>query len=176
MTAAPHAVPAVVWPALLVPVLFVAAGAVAVRDLLVAQGWLGGTPWTGEAVRLLDGADLAAVPWWASVPAVVVGLLLLLTALRPARTTHRAARDGLDLWLTPDAVAAMAHATADRVNGVVDVESSASRTGRRVRLLVHARSEPDAVRARVAQRLADVGVDGLVPRVRLTVRVREVGR
>lgn len=176
VTRTPRATAPVVWPALLLAVALVGAAVVGVRDLLVSQGWLAGSPWVGAVVEGSQGLDVAETPWWIAVPAALAGAVLVVAALRPARRTHRAARDGLDLWLTPDAVAAIAQSAADRVHGVVSAEAAPRWSGRRIRVRVQVREDRDEVRDRVRERLREVGVDGLVPGSRITVRAQEVGR
>ena len=172
----PRAVPGVVWPALVLAASLLGLAFIGVRDLVADLGWADGDPWTADLVERLDGADLAAAPWWIAALLVVVGAALVALAVRPARTTHRQARDGLDLWLTPDALAAMVEATADRVAGVVSAEATPRRGGRRIRVRVHARTDPASVAARVEERLQEVGVQHLVPRTRTTVGAKQVGR
>lgn len=68
---------------LVLAILLTVSGAVAIRDALVVAGLVKATPWVTQAARAVNGLLPAA--WMVPVGAVLVllGLWLLLTALRP---------------------------------------------------------------------------------------------
>ncbi|MBC7275781.1 DUF6286 domain-containing protein [Nocardioides sp.] len=142
--AQPRRTPVVVLAATVLALVLIGIAVVAVRDLLVSQGWATGSP---IAPALVDGSDgLRATVGLAIGGAVVAlaGLVLIWLGLRPGRRTHLRVRGDADLWLAPGAVAALAQETADRLPGVMSADSSRS-TRRRtvVDIVVAERSTPD---------------------------------
>lgn len=140
----PRRAPVVVLAATVLALILIGIAVVAVRDLLVTQGWAAGSP---VAPALVDGSDgLRASVGLAVAGGVVAlaGLVLLWLGLRPGRRTHLRVTGDADLWLAPGAVAALAQETADRLPGVVSADSSRS-TRRRtvVDIVVAERSTPD---------------------------------
>ncbi len=121
------------------------------------RGWASGRPWLPDLVSDLDGQTAGTAVVAVSVGALVVGLLLVVAALAPARATHVPVEGPDDLWLSPGAVAALAGATADRAGGVVSAEVTQS-SRRRVSLEVvtqqGAAEVTDAVRAALDASLA----------------------
>jgi hypothetical protein len=149
-------------------VLLLALGLVLLRDALVAAGALTGTPWLTTAV---DGVKGFAPAWWLIPAGIVVGLLglcLVLTALRPRsrKTLPLTSRTGVFLH-TRD-VARLASGAAGDVDGVLDASSAATR--KKVTVTVHGTAEADlrdAVTTAVTDRLSALQSP---PRVAVTVR------
>lgn len=80
-----------------VPLLLavLALGVIALRDTAVSFGWIAGSRWLDAVSGVAD----VRWQWWtwpASVGAVVVGLALVVTALKPRRRSHTRYSD--DLW------------------------------------------------------------------------------
>ncbi|MBJ7529682.1 MAG: hypothetical protein JHD04_09205, partial [Nocardioides sp.] len=126
----PRGRPAVVPVALLLALVLVALAVATVRDLAVAQGWAGGSPWLRDAVDGLDGLTATSAVVGAAVAIGLVGLVLLVLALKPAPVTHLPATADGDLWVSTQAVAALARQRADRSSGVVGASATVSRRHR----------------------------------------------
>lgn len=80
---------------LLVGLAVIAAGVVAVREALIAVGWIGGTAWIAPA---LGWAGQAQWQWWtwpAAVLAVLVGVVLLVITVKPRRRAYLPVGDGV---------------------------------------------------------------------------------
>ncbi len=73
-----------------VPLLLavVALGAIAVRDALVSLGWVAGSRWIDAVPRIADDVRWSWWAWPATIGAVVLGLLLLVAAVKPRRRSH----------------------------------------------------------------------------------------
>ena len=146
---APAGRPPAVGAALLVGVVLLAAAVVAVRDGAVGLGWTGGPELIRSAVDGLDGRRLGASTFLAiGVVLAVLGLLLVLSALRRAKPTHRPVGDET-VWVSPRALAAIAAAAADRTAGVLEIGRPVVRR-RRIRVPVTVmpdHDDPASVRA-----------------------------
>lgn len=158
----PRALPAAGWLGPVLALALVALGVVAGQDSL-ARWKLAGlrSSWLGSAFSSLDG--LRAATWSVPVGVVLVllGLALLLVALKPRRRTHVSVEGDADLWISPEALAAMARDAADGVPGIGRVTVNASRSAVRVRVASDrpdevAGSVEEAVKSRLAG--ADVSV------------------
>lgn len=81
-----------------VPLLLavVALGALAVRDALVSLGWLAGSRWIDAVPRIADDVQWSWWAWPAAVAAIVLGLVLLIAAVKPRRRSHTPVSD--ELW------------------------------------------------------------------------------
>jgi hypothetical protein len=160
--------------ALLLALSLVGLGAVAVRDLLVALGQLGGEPWLPLLPEALDGLTASAAVAGAGVALGVTGFLVVVAGLLPARRTHVAVAGDDGLWLTPGAVAALAASAADRAEGVV--ASDVRRAGRRRAVVeIAARRDPERVRDAARQQVARQ-VGDLVPTVIVVDAKKEQAR
>jgi hypothetical protein len=171
-------------PASLAAVVLLALGvltAVATIARLITGGW---------SARVASPAGAVATQTWgssavlvAAVLALVLGLVLLVAGLKPGayRSSHlrgpaAAQVDQTDYVITNGAVARLAAAQADLVDGVDKVSASAS--GRSVRLRLTTSSEQTAeIRERVVrgvtERLATTGLDP-VPRVSATISMKDL--
>ncbi|GAA1881695.1 DUF6286 domain-containing protein [Lapillicoccus jejuensis] len=91
---APAAAPATVVTGVLLALVLLGVGVVFLRDALLAAGAVTGTPWLRW---FADKAELisASSPWmlWAGPVAVVIGLVLIVAALKPRKATHWAAEE-----------------------------------------------------------------------------------
>ncbi len=123
---APAAAPATIGTGVVLALLLLALAAVLVRDTLVSAGLVTGPSWLAW---FADKATVisASSPWmvWAGPLAVIIGLLLLVAALKPRRSTHWAVGDqGVHIGRR-DAARLAAHA-AGQAPGVVDADASVS--------------------------------------------------
>ncbi|WP_228941441.1 DUF6286 domain-containing protein [Nocardioides sp. Leaf374] len=164
---------AVVPVALLLALALVALAVVTVRDLAVAQGWTGGSPWLRDAVDGLDGLGATTAVVVAAAVTGLVGLVLLVLALKPAPVTHLPATADGDLWVSAHAVAALARQRADRSSGVVGASATVSRR-HRVRVEVVAPRDTDQTVAGVRETVA-ADLDGFSP-ARISVHAQEAPR
>ncbi len=92
---APHrtAGASIVTVPLLLAVL--ALGVIAVRDAVVSLGWVAGSRWIDAVPRIADDVRWAWWAWPATIGALVVGLALLVIALKPRRRSHIPVSDAL---------------------------------------------------------------------------------
>lgn len=145
----PKAPAGATFTGIVLALLVIATGVVGIHDLLAGQGWISGSPWLTRAITSLDGVAVAS--WMVPVAVVValIGLWLLLVAIKPRRTTHRPATDAnLDLWLSSGALAAMATEAAARTPGVASARADA-RSRRRVDVDVRTTNDTEQTRAAV---------------------------
>ncbi|MCY7400470.1 MAG: DUF6286 domain-containing protein [Nocardioides sp.] len=151
--------------------LVTALGVAALRDAVVATGLLGGTPWVLGAVESLDG--LRPAPWALAVGVVLVlvGLWLVVSALRPRPRTGLALRADTGVFLRPRGVSRLATAAAEDVDGVLDASAATTRRAVSVRVTTTGDdSTSAAVRDTVSARLAH-----LDPTPTVKVRTRSEG-
>lgn len=109
-------------------------GVVSLREAGVVLGWVAGTPWIGSAITALNGLRSQ---WWmvpAGVGALLLGLWLVIVALRPRRKTVVAVDGAGSVWMRPRDVARLASHAASCVPGVEVLNSAATR--RKVTLYV----------------------------------------
>lgn len=179
--AQPRRAPVVVPTAIVLAVVLIGLAVVAVRELLVSQGWAAGSPIVPGLVDALDGVRASLGLAIGGGAVALAGLMVLWLALRPGRRTHLRVSGDADLWLAPGAVAAVAQETADRLPGVMSADSSRS-TRRRVvvDVVVAARNTPDGPQeaAAVTEHVRAVLDDevGRPTGTRIKVRATEVPR
>lgn len=134
--------------------LVIALGTLAIQSALVESGLVHGTSWLTSVVQSTD--RLRPAGWLLPVGVVLIllGLWLLVTALRPRPQTGVALQASTGVFLRPKDVARLAVAAADEVDGVLDAQASA--TPRKVTVRVTTSGDPglrEAVEQAVAQRL-----------------------
>lgn len=152
--------------------LLVAIAVLAVRDLVVAQGWATGQPWVPQVVSDLDGLTPSPTVLAVATLVALVGLALVLAAVLPAPRRHVRAEGPDQLWTTPTAVATAAAASVDRTPGVLSARvASASR--KRVVLEVVGRRDESGAEVRDLSRDAAVLVTGALGIRRADVRLAE---
>ncbi|TQL67908.1 hypothetical protein FB381_1796 [Nocardioides albertanoniae] len=178
----PRRAPLAVPTAIVLALVLIGLAVVAVRDLVVGQGWAAGTPVVSTSIDGLGGVRASVGLAVAGGVLAIVGVVLLWFALRPGRRTHLRVTGAPDLWLSPGAVAAIAQETADRLPGVVSAESSL-RARRRVVVDIVATappagSEDPQERAAVSERVRAVLDDeiGRLTGASIKVRATEVPR
>jgi hypothetical protein len=160
--APPRGRPAASGVSLVLAVALVSVAVVSVHDLAVERGWTGGPSWTGSLVDDLDGLTAGTGVVVAGVVLAVVGLLLVLSALKPAPRTHVATPGETDVWVTRRAVRAVAVGAAEDTGGVLE----ASARHRRGRVVVTVQSDHadivPAVETSVREALAGLTTDDVV--------------
>ncbi|TRW86350.1 hypothetical protein FK535_07795 [Mycolicibacterium sp. 018/SC-01/001] len=160
--------------AVVLAILLAALGVVAVRDAIVGLGWASGSTWLPAVADAVDGFEAADWLTVAGVAAVLVGLALIVLALKPRRRTAVAVTAQTPMYLTVDGVAALAGAAARDVPGVVDARATSSRRRVVIRCRV-TRDDRDAVRGiitdAVTRRLSPLQSP---PRVVVRTRTEEI--
>ena len=150
-------------------VLLVAVGCVGVRDALVSAGLLAGTSWLEGGVDALDG--LAPQWWMVPVGAVLLllGLWLMLTAVRPRPRTAVRLRSQTGVFLRPGDVGRLAARAAEDVDGVLGARAATTR--RAAQLNVTVTGHDPAITGQVQQVVEErlTGIDPS-PRVKVTSR------
>ncbi|MGZ0145888.1 Asp23/Gls24 family envelope stress response protein [Kribbella sp. WER1] len=147
--------------------VLVGVGVVGVAEMLRATGLLRGqvipADWFGRTV-VVEPGDWMRV---AGIAAVVVGLVVLVLAVKPRRRTHLQVGDLV--WIRPAAAARLAADSASRVDSVTAASVVAKR--RRLQATVTMFGSPkrvhDEVQATIADRLRSVTPQ---PRVRVDLR------
>ncbi|MEO7234790.1 MAG: DUF6286 domain-containing protein [Lapillicoccus sp.] len=112
---------------LLLAVLTTALGLVAVRDALAWAGVVAGEPWLRRVGTAVNGQQ--ASPWLVPVAVVVllVGLWLLVVALRPRPRPAIRLQAQTGVYLRTSDVARLSRGAAESVGGVLGAGSRASR-------------------------------------------------
>jgi hypothetical protein len=149
--------------------LTTALGAVGIRDAVTHAGLVGGRPWLDAVIHGLDGLR----PQWWGVPiglfAAIVGLWLLLVAVRPRPRTSLAVQSRTGVVLPRRAVRRLAVRAALDVDGVLSARARVGR--RRIDVTAVVTGEPSAVaddvQRAVEERLAVLQPS---PKVRATAR------
>lgn len=152
---------------MILALVLLALGALAIYEAVVLLGWAGGEPpltalLTDQAAVGRDTlvAVLAAL-------AVLLGLLLLWTALKPGRRRGARVEAATGVWLTWADVERLARTTAARQDGVLSARARASRRRVDVAAEITSGEVRPAVEAALADRLAP-----LTPAPRITLRAR----
>lgn len=108
----PRRSPAAAAPAVLLGLALCAVAALCVRELLLFHEVIGGAPWLANA-----SVWIARLQWqnWmmaAAPAAVIVGLALIVAALKPRARTHLALTSDTAIWLRPTDLARLCSAVA----------------------------------------------------------------
>jgi hypothetical protein len=151
-------------------VLVILVGLIGVRDALTSAGVLSGESWLERGIDALDGLE----PQWWLVPLgvllVMLGLWLLLVALRPRPRTAVALTSETGVFMHPRELKKLTKRAADDVDGVTSTRVSATRRVAKVTVTVTGEKGhvAEEVRAAVQDRLAALDPP---PRVKVTTRV-----
>lgn len=155
-------------------VLLIALGVLLLRDALVAAGAFAGGQWLPAAAAGLKGF---APAWWlipAGIVVALLGLWLVVTALRPRSRRTLALRSQTGVFLHTRDVARLASGAAHDVDGVLDVSSTATR--RKVSVTAQATAQPgvrEAITTAVTERLASLQAP---PHVSVTIHTPDPTR
>ncbi|MFI5730014.1 DUF6286 domain-containing protein [Kribbella sp. NPDC051587] len=169
----PVAAPAASTVGVIAAIAVVAVGAVGIRDTLVATGVITGSSWLEwlfSKAEVLKPADWMI---YAGAGSVLIGLWILIAALKPRRTTHLAVgEDGSGVWIRGRDAARLATDTARGIDSVTNASTTAK--GRKLRIDVTTLADAERVRdeltTAVARRLNTVTPN---PRVRSRITVEE---
>jgi hypothetical protein len=168
----PSALPAAAPAGVFLALMLLGLGCVALRDTAIALQWLHGTPWIDTVIHGLDRLRFASWMIPAGIAALAVGVALVISAVRPRRTTALAVNAASSVWISPWELAAVATYAANSVSGVFDARTAATRRTLTVSARVanaktaEAKSADIEAAVRVATRIVSVA-----PKV--TVRIQK---
>lgn len=164
---APSATPAAAWFGVILGLALLALCAVAIRDLIVAAGWISGDSWTRTAADWV--ADISWYDWmWpAAVGLIIAGLLLLYVAVKLRRRTYVNVGPYGVMWTRRGDVARRCSAAVAAIPGV---EHATTVVGRRKATVTVTTGDTPVDRAEIKQ-VAENAVDVLAKRPRVKVRV-----
>lgn len=171
---APSGAPPAAATGVAIALVVVALGVVAVRDALVALGWVPGPSWLEPVAGLV--ADGVGRDAWVLLVAVLVALLgawLVRRALGRRPRTAVSLGDGTNAWLEPRDVARVADLAASDVDGVVTVRSRAARRSVALKVTV-VDTAAEGARSAVQDAVRDA-LEGLDPAPRVSVKVSTLG-
>ena len=152
-------------------IMVVGVGVVGIHDALVGLGAVDGTPWIDHLVEVIDGWQPQAWLLPVGILLVLLGLWLLMAALRPRPQTGFALRAETGVYLRAADLQRLAVRAAGDVDGVISARSTASRRKVEVKIVgTGAPSTADRVRAAVEHALAD-----LEPAPRVEVKISRTG-
>jgi hypothetical protein len=148
-------------------ILLTAIGVVLLHDAISVADNRPGRSWLAAVV---DGLNGFTAEWWlipAGVAAALIGVWLIITALRPRSRKTLAVTSATGVFLRTRDIARLASAAADDVDGVLSAHSVASRRTGTVTVESDTAGIADRVQETVAQRLA-----ALDDPLKVKVRVR----
>jgi Family of unknown function (DUF6286) len=153
----------------LLSVTTIAVGFIGIRDALISANVMTGRSWLERGVDSLNGLT----PQWWCVPVgvlmVLLGLWLLLVAVRPRPRTAIRLRSQTGVFMRPRDVKKLAERAADDIDGVISTKISASRRLARMNVNVTGNDTRigETVREAVAERLAALDAP---PRLKIKMR------
>lgn len=182
----PRAAPVAAFTGVLIALVFIALAVVGVHDLVVTQGWAGGTAWARAAIDGTNGVTRADWVIPLAVLALVLGAPLLITSVIPRRVTHRhvpelsgsdeeskgSGSESVEVWIVPAALATMAKTAAEDVPGVVSAHPKVSTRRTRISVTTTPGTDQDQI-ATLAQQGAAARI-GALSDVPVKVDTREV--
>lgn len=123
----PAASPRARWWTITLGLALLAAGGVAVHDLLVVRGTVQTDPWLTPVYDWI--ADLHYAAWVlpAAIACAVAALILFVAAVKPRTKTHLHFTEDTALFARPVDVARMSTASAKRIGGVIRASTIATR-------------------------------------------------
>lgn len=133
--------------------VLIGAGVVAIRDALIKAGALGGSALLPRAGRWLAGLGPTGLVLGLSIASLVVGLVLLVLALRRRSRPDLSLDAATPVHLGARDVARVAAAAADRVDGVQNAHATATRS--KVRVVVKVTGETPEIAEAVTQRVTE---------------------
>lgn len=166
----PKAAPAAAPVAVLLALGVFALGLIALFDALTATTVLTNPHWVTDVARDINGATAKGWMVPAGVGAVIVGLVLLIVALKPRRSKGIEVRSSVSVWTRPGDVARLA---TDSARGEPQMlRASSNATARKVTVTIHTAEQDSTdlvseVRSAVEQRLAP-----LTTQARVSVRAQ----
>jgi hypothetical protein len=167
-TRRPRGTPVAAAVAIGVSAALIGVGLVAGRELLVEHEVIDEAPWVANTFGWVGRLTWATWMLPLAIGAVVLGLLLLVAAVKPRAHSHVGTATSPVLWLTTTDTARASTAAALHAEGVIRAHTTADRRTVRVRV-VGDDTNPDivdAVQHRVGRALADLDPK---PEIRVSV-------
>ncbi len=131
----------------------IGAGVVAIRDALMKAGAVSGSPLLPRAARWLAGLAPTGLVLGLSIASLVLGLVLLVLALRRRSRPDLALDAATPIHVRAGDIARVAAAAADEVDGVQSATATATRS--RVRVVVRVTGETQEIADAVTQRVTE---------------------
>lgn len=165
----PKAAPAASAVGVLGSLAVIGGGVIAIREVLVGSGAVTGSRWLPSAVDWIDGLEPQAWMVPAGIGAAVLGLVLMLLAVKPRRSTHRSLlADGV--YLRRKDLAALLETTVGRVDGVGTGRVVTSKRRATVSVTALPGADTAAVRRGATDAVArEVAILSEVPKVKVKV-------
>lgn len=151
-------------------VLFVAIGAIAIRDALVIKNVIGGTSWVAPALRKLDRLQEGSWLLGVAAVAVVLALVVLVSSLRPRRRVDLPLESSDSVFLAPRAASTIALAHARQADGVL--KASVKRSRKKLDVIATTTSTDPAIKVRV-QEDVERSLAEVANKPKLKVRLRQ---
>lgn len=153
----------------------IAVGGVGIRDGVRAAGWITGSSWTGAAAERVDGLRFAGWMSFAGVAAVIVGVVIVVVAIKPRRKTSLEVSGRSSIVIARSDLARAAATAARDVPGVVDARATASRRKLNMNVKTTAgKGDHAAVKTAVSNAVGNA-LDMLAATPKIVVRTRTVG-
>lgn len=151
-----------------------ALGVIGIRDGIVAAGWVGGSMWTANAVNWIDGLSFA--PWMipAGVIALLLGVVLVIMALAPRRTTAVPVAGQTSVVISHRDIARIAQSAARTVPGVIDANADSTR--RTVTVRARTLGQGDSTITSVVSQAVSASLAALATQPKIVVRIRPGGQ
>ncbi|GGF94809.1 hypothetical protein GCM10007304_05840 [Rhodococcoides trifolii] len=130
----PRARPAAAPVAFVLSLVLVALGVVAVRDALVYANAITGQAWSGWVADHVDGTTVATWMLAAGIAVAVVGLLIVIAALKPRAKRYRPAASP-DTWVLKDDVRKVVRTAVTEVPGVETARVKVKKRSAKVRVV-----------------------------------------
>ena len=171
----PSATPAAVFVGVVLGAALLALFAVVVRELVERTGLVSGSSWSHATSSWFADARWFTWSWVIAVALIVVGVALLVSAVKPRRRTHLRLAGHESLWTRAGDVARRCSAAVSEIPGVRNATTVVGR--RRARITVIADEQVDrAELEREAARVLSVLERPPNPRVTVKTRRAEVTR
>ncbi|GAB3823266.1 DUF6286 domain-containing protein [Kribbella italica] len=164
-TKRPVAAPAAATAGLLLALAVIALGVAGVQHASSSAGWISESSWLDWIAGKAEVLRPADWMMYAGIPAALIGIWLIATALTPRRATHLAVGDA-DVWIRPGDLARLA---ADTARATSEVSSASSKSNRRTVKLTATAVTPDT--AQLTQSL-DTAIATRLQPVRPSPRIR----
>ncbi|MFV9427708.1 DUF6286 domain-containing protein [Rhodococcus aetherivorans] len=170
----PVATPAAGFLGVVLAVILIALGIVALHDAVIAAGWLNGPLWIDAAIDWIDGLSFSSWMIPAGIAALLVGLWMVMCALKPRRKTAIEVAARSAVWIDPVDLARAASHVAERVPGVLSAHAVATRRKMIITAEVTEASNT-SIRTAIETAVRDV-LAVLAQTPKITVRTRTGGR
>ncbi|WP_187776135.1 Asp23/Gls24 family envelope stress response protein [Antrihabitans cavernicola] len=165
----PRATPAAASVGVLASLLLIAGGVVAIREVLIGAGAIGGARWSPPVVDWIDG--LQAQSWMvpAGVGAALLGVILVLLAIKPRRRTHRALLlEGV--FLRRNDLGDLLETAVGRVEGAVAGRATSSKRSAKITVTALPDADTKTVHRDVTDAVArEVAILTPVPNIKVKV-------